>query len=178
MTVDPKLVTVAEFLQIPTPSAGHYDLHHGKIILVTPPKWGHQRLQGRIETLLQSKLASRAYGVRNMPFQPAVEYEVWEADVGAVLLERADAVPDDEYLAGSPELVVEVKSSLTSYLSLLEKAVLCLKSGAHEFRIVEPDSKTIIVLYPDRPLKRYTLEDEISCGPLLLEISVQDVFST
>ena len=113
-----------------------------------------------------------------MPFQPKVEYEIWEADIGVVLPERADAVPDDEYFAGSPELVVEVKSPSNSFVGLYDMAGLCLKSGTQQFWIVEPDSKTIIVLYPDGPLKKYTLKDVISCAPLELKISIQDVFST
>jgi len=82
MAVEATLVTVEEFLRLQPPKAGQYELHHGEIILVTAPKWGHQRIQDRLAALLRSIAGERAYVTKEMSFRPAPEYEVWEADVG------------------------------------------------------------------------------------------------
>jgi Uma2 family endonuclease len=38
MTTKTGLVTVEEFLKLPEPREGHYELHHGEVVLVPPPK--------------------------------------------------------------------------------------------------------------------------------------------
>jgi len=90
MAVETALVTVEEFLRLPPPRAGHYELHHGEIILITSLEWGHQRIKDRLVTLLRSMTGDRAYVTKEMSFRPAPEYEVWEADVGLTLAERAN----------------------------------------------------------------------------------------
>ena len=61
MAVGTALVTVEEFLRLQPPRAGHYELHHGEVILATAPKWGHQRIQDRLAALLRSMAGDRAY---------------------------------------------------------------------------------------------------------------------
>src|ERR1035438_2757065 len=61
MAVETALVTVDEFLRLQPPKAGHYELHHGEIVLMTAPKWGHQRIQDRLVALLRSMAGARAY---------------------------------------------------------------------------------------------------------------------
>ena len=49
--------------------------------------------------MLLLKMAGERFVVRDeMPFRPAPEYEVWEADAGCVSQERYAATRDDEYL--------------------------------------------------------------------------------
>src|SRR5919198_3700188 len=110
MSTAATLVTVEEFLRLPEPKSGHYELHRGEVVLVTAPKKGHQKLQERIRVLFSGIMQGRKVVRVEMAFQPAREYEVWEADVGVISKERDDATPDDEYLQGAPDLVVEVLS--------------------------------------------------------------------
>src|ERR1700730_2658931 len=98
MAVGTTIVTVEEFLRLQPPRSGHYELHHGEVILMTAPKWGHQRIQDRIVVLLRSNVGDRAYVTKEMSFRPMPEHEVWEADVGLTSIERADVVADDDYL--------------------------------------------------------------------------------
>ena len=91
--------------------------------------------------------------------------------------ERASAVPEDHYLAGAPELVVELVSP--SYLEddLEGMRSICLANGGLSFWAVYPNHKTRSVLKGNED-RTYGLADVISRTPLQLEISVQDVFIT
>src|SRR5579872_4108104 len=110
MSVQAQLVKVAEFLRLQLPREGHYELHHGEVILISPPKWEHQEIQDRIQVLFKALARGSGIARMEMAFRPAPEYEVWVADVGFVRSERARAVGPDDYLAGAPDLVVEVLS--------------------------------------------------------------------
>jgi Uma2 family endonuclease len=105
-----ELVTVEELLQLPNPKEGHYELHHGEVVLMPPPKWGHQRIQERIQMAIARVARERGVVMAEMAFRPLPEHEVWQADVGFISTGRAERIQEDEYLAGAPDLVVEVLS--------------------------------------------------------------------
>jgi putative membrane protein len=71
-----------------------------------------------------------------MAFRPTLEHEVWQADVGCVSQERDDATGDDEYLMGSPKLVVEVVSPGNPMQETNEKRAICLDNGCASFWVV------------------------------------------
>lgn len=175
MAVETELVTVEEFLRLQPPKAGHYELHHGEIILMTAPKWGHQRIQDRIEAQLQSIAGDRAYVTKEMSFRPAPEYEVWEADVGLTLTERANEVADDEYLMGAPDLVVEVLSPSNTVDEITEKMSICMVNGFISFWVVDPKRKRISVTEGD-VTKHYGASASIACSLLEADVHVQEIF--
>lgn len=41
------VLTVDEFSKLPEPKEGHIELHHGEVLLVSPPKRGHQRISAK-----------------------------------------------------------------------------------------------------------------------------------
>jgi Uma2 family endonuclease len=129
MSVHPGLVTVEEFLKLAPPKEGHYELHHGEVVLMPPPKWGHQQIQDRIQMLLKRLAGEKAVVRMEMAFRPATEHEVWVADVGVVQAERARSIGDDEYLAGAPDLLVEVLSPGNTVDEINDKMSLCLEHG-------------------------------------------------
>jgi Uma2 family endonuclease len=175
MAVETALVTVEEFLRLPPPRAGHYELHHGEIILITAPKWGHQRVQDRLVALLRSGAGDRAYVTKEMSFRPAPEYEVWEADVGLALAERANEVADDEYLMGAPDLAVEVLSPSNTVDEITEKMSICMANGCVSFWIVDPKRKRVSVTEGD-VTKHYGVSASISCSLLEGDVRVDEIF--
>jgi Uma2 family endonuclease len=175
MTVETALVTVEKFSRLQPPRAGHYELHHGEIVLMTAPKWGHQRIQDRLAALLRSLAGDRAYVTKEMSFRPAPEYEVWEADVGLTLAERADAVGDDEYLMGAPDLAVEVLSPSNTVDEITEKMSICMANGCVSFWIVDPKRKRVSVTEGD-VTKHYGVSGSISCSFLDAEVDVGEIF--
>src|SRR5689334_6551553 len=110
MSTHTGLVTVEEYLKLRDPKEGHYELHHGEVVLVPPPKWEHEEIQDRTQVLLKRLIGARGRVRMEMSFQPTPEHEMWRADVGFVRNERAAAVNPDGYLMGAPDLVIEVLS--------------------------------------------------------------------
>jgi Uma2 family endonuclease len=163
MAVETALVTVEEFLRLEPPKAGHYELHHGEIILVTAPKWGRQRIQDRLAALLRSMAGDQAYVTKEMSFRPAPEYELWESDVGLTLAERANEVGDDEYLMGAPDLAVEVLSPSNTVDEIAEKMSVCMANGRVSFWVVDPKRKRVSVTEGD-VTKHDGVSASISCS--------------
>ena len=90
MSVRTGLVTVEEFLRLPNAREGHYELRHGEVVLVPPPRRPHQRDQDRIQMVLKRLLAGRGVVHMEMAFRPTPEHEVWQADVGFCPQQRDD----------------------------------------------------------------------------------------
>jgi Uma2 family endonuclease len=143
------LVTVENFLQLPEPQSGHYELHHGEIVLMAPPKWGHEKLQERIREIFNRMIGDRGTVRMEMAFQPAPEYEVWRADVGVVRKQRADRTGDDEYLQGAPDLVLEVLPPGNTVEEINDKMAVCLENGCTSFWVVDGKRKEIQVTEGD-----------------------------
>jgi Uma2 family endonuclease len=175
MAVETALVTVKEFSRLPPPLAGHYELHHGEIVHMTAPKWGPQRIQDRLTALLRSAVGDTAYVTKEMSFRPAREYEVWEADVGLALTERADQVGDDEYLMGAPDLTVEVLSPSNTVDEIAEKMSICMANGCVSFWVVDPKRKRVSVTEGD-VTKHYGAQASIQCHLLKGNVRVEEIF--
>ena len=175
MAVETTLVTVEDYLQLPPPKTGHYELHHGEIVHMTAPKWGHKRIQDRCEKLLLEKVGDRAYVTKEMSFRPTPGYEVWEADVGLVSTERAKGVGDDEYLSGAPDLVVEVLSPSNTVDEMDDKMTICMTNWCVSFWIVNPKRK-IISVREGSLTRHYGVSETISCSLFQGELLVRDVF--
>jgi len=175
MSVHAGLLTVAEFLKLPAPEEGRLELHHGEVVVMPPPKKGHQKIQDRALVLLKPLVAGK-YVVRGeMAFRPAPEHEVWQADVGCVSLERDDATADDEYLMGSPELVVEVLSPSNTVDEINERMSICLDNGCLSFWVLDPKRKRVSVT-EGNITRHYAETGEIACSILAGEIRVRDIF--
>jgi Uma2 family endonuclease len=72
------------------------------------------------------------------------ESEVWAADVACLTKSRNDET--EKWLAGSPELVMEVKSPSNTADELHNKAMTTLAgAGAVEFWIIDPKTTSIAV---------------------------------
>ena len=169
------LVTVEEYLKLPPPEGGHYELHHGEVVFVTAPKWGHKRIQDRLEVLLRSVAGERAYVTKEMAFRPTPEHEVWEADVGLVTSERAANVADDDYLMGAPDLVIEVLSPSNTVEEINDKMSVCLDNGCLSFWVVDSKRKRVSVTEGD--VTRHSAITQIISSIVLAEpIPVKSIF--
>ena len=140
----PKPILVEEYARIDNPPGGHYELHHGELVFVTYPVWQHKALQRHLRKLLEAMAEPRGYVVdTEYPYRPLPENEVWGADVACVNGTR-DRV--EQWLSGSPELVIEVKSPSNTKAELHDKAMTALAgAGAREVWIVDPKSRTVTV---------------------------------
>jgi Uma2 family endonuclease len=150
MSAHTALLTVEEFLKLPQRREGRIELHHGEVVVIPPPRRGHQRIQDRITMLLKRQVGNSGVVQMEMAFRPTPEHEVWQADVACVPVERDAATGDDEYLMGAPELVVEVLSPSNTMDEILERQGMCLANGCVSFWTVDPKREMVMVTTPDR----------------------------
>jgi Uma2 family endonuclease len=178
MSVHTALLSVEEFLKLPEPQEGHIELHHGEVVVMPPPKRGHQRIQDRIMMLLKRLVGNTRVVQMEMAFRPTPEHEVWQADVACVSVERDAATGDDEYLMGSPELVVEVLSSSNTMDEILERQDICLANGCVSFWTVDPKRQIVMVTTPDRRTVVFDRQSLVPLPePLKGSIEIAKVFS-
>jgi Uma2 family endonuclease len=178
MSVHTALLRVEEFLKLPDPLEGHNELHHGEVVVMPPPKKGHQRLQNRLQSLLQ-RLAGGGYVVyMEMAFRPTPEHEVWQADVGCVSRGRHEATGDDEYLMGAPEVVVEVLSPSNTVDEINDKMSICMANGCKSFWVV--DWKRRVVSVTEGAVTRHVGAPStgvILCSMFEGQLEVKEIFA-
>ncbi len=156
----PAVLTVAEFERILDPPSLRYELHHGQLALVPPPKKQHAYISRQL-LLALTQLCSGWYVDKKLAFRPLPENEVWEADVAMVSEQRWTQTGANEWLSGSPDLVAEVLSPSNTAQENNDKEHTCFQGGCSEFWVVDPKLRTIRVSTPDKQARTYTVEDQI-----------------
>lgn len=152
----PALLRVEDYEKLPDRPGGHWELHHGEAVFVTFPKHRHKSLQRRIRKLLEEICEPKGYIVdTEYPYKPFPEHEVWGADVAVVSDTRYEAIQD--WLDGSPELVIEVKSRSNTKDQFHDHAMTTLAGeSATEFWIVDPKPRTVTIYNKKSGMHVYT----------------------
>jgi Uma2 family endonuclease len=175
MSTQPGLVTVAEFLRLPDPKEGHYELHHGEVVLVPPPKWRHEETQDRIQVILKRLSDGQGRARMEMAFRPSPEFEFWRADVAFLSPERVSEVDEDGYLAGAPDIVVEVLSPSNTSLEMNERMKICLDNGCRSFWVVDPVAESVSVTEA-KITRHYGIDASFHCDVLNATVTVREFF--
>lgn len=161
MAALPNLVTVAQFRELPECGESVYELHYGEVVALTRPKMRHTKLQVRLSRLLETKLQSFGETIVELPYCPLAEFEVRAADVAVVSQDRWNAGDPDGFLAGAPELVIEIKSLSNTPRQLRELAALCLANGSREFWLIDANAQTVSVMRPEGSVLVYSSQQSI-----------------
>lgn len=171
-------MTFVEFERLPNPKGARLELHHGEVVEVAPPRHRHYRRQLWVRRLMEALADPIGEVEIQFPYRPIPEHECWVADVAFVSRERCDLIPLDGYLAGAPDLVIEVLSPSNTDLEIDEKRKLCLGNGSREFWVVNDEDREIKVSTPDGRTVAYRAGQQI---PLFFApggaLSVEDIFS-
>ena len=162
MQVDTQLMTFEEFEVLPDPREGHYELHHGRVILMPPPKKPHMKVETTIDELLHPLLRPLGFLRVELAFRPAPQYEYWTCDIGFISQSRWDA-DDNDYFPGAPDLVIEVSSKSNTMDEMLDRQDVCLDNGCISFWVVDAKRCTVMVTTPDRKTITY---DRAAAVPL------------
>lgn len=176
MATKTQLMTVEEFSRLAVPAGGNYELHHGEVVFMTYPKWGHEEIQNRIHELLKERAGRQGKVRMEMSFRTLPEHELRRADVGFVRAERARRVEADEYLTGAPDLVVEVLSPGNSAVEMDDKRTICLENGCSSFWVVNPKQK-IVSVTEGNTTRHYGLAENIP-STWFGELPVKAIFET
>lgn len=139
----PPLITVEEYCPVARREDVIEELHLGRIVVLPHPKKGHAQLRQRLLELLSPHARGKGFIAPGLAFRAIAEYDVRGSDVAFVSRPRWNEAADDDYLRGSPELVVDILSASGTTREIQEKAALCLSTGTEEFWIVDPDRMTV-----------------------------------
>jgi Uma2 family endonuclease len=177
MATTSALMTVEQYSALPDPKGGRYELHHGVLVEVSFPKHGHWVIQQRLFRLLDPIAAGRGPVGTEFAFRPLPEYELWAADAAYVSQARFDACPENDWLPGAPELVIEVLSPSNTVSEINEREAMCLENGCLEFWVVDPKRKTVKVSTPDRKTITYVEGETIPLTvPAPGQLAVSQIF--
>src|ERR1035441_4395492 len=149
-------VTVQEFSQLPDhPSGRHHELRHGQVILMSAPPRYYADLQDNTFDGLKSRCGT-LYRIRTeMACRPLPEYEVWAPDIGLTTKERWNATRNDDWLAGSPELAIEVLSPSNTKREMEDRRATLFAGGCRHFWTVDARSRSVTVSTPDGAHQTY-----------------------
>ncbi len=175
-----KLMTVAEFRQLPEPADGQvYELQAGEIVRMTRPTFRHHWRQDRFRQLLSPLLSPSGYITIELAFRARPEHELRAADVGFVRAERAAAIDPDDNLQGAPDLTIEILSPANTAAEMYDREQLCLANGCAEFWTVNEAGQKIRVATSDGPARTYSRGDRIPLDRFAPEASlaVDDLFA-
>jgi Uma2 family endonuclease len=143
--VIPKL-TYEEFRQLPD-DGKRYELIGGEVHLTPAPHTKHQYVVHNVDIALSVYVQKSSLG------------EVWEAPLDVRLSEDTALQPDlvfvaskrleivrEEFIAGAPDLVVEVLSASTAVHDRATKLPIYAKAGVPEVWLIDSQAKTVEVL--------------------------------
>ncbi len=173
----PRLVSYEEFVRLAEMSAVDLELHFGQVVEMGRPTFRHVAVQKRIQSLLEAVLGP-AWGVlMEMPYRALPQYESRSADVGVVSAQRYQLGMKQNYLLGSPEIVVEVFSPKSNTAAeMAEKASLCLTTGTLRFWVVDDRTSTITVTTPTGTTV-FGAGDVVPLGIADASIPLSDIFA-
>ena len=172
-------MTVEQFFELPDPIGNFtYELHFGELVKVGRANIGHYDLQELIRDILIRNLDQVLWKVGiEMPYGLTPGYDARAADVGVALRKNWDAVPKQNFLIGSPELVVHVKSRSNRDRKMEADAVTHITHGAAAVLLVKEERREIVmVTAASRTV--YSPGDSIELpAPLSISLSVDEIFA-
>jgi Uma2 family endonuclease len=184
----PRLLTAADLAVLPTelPSGPvRYELHHGRLITMTPPGDIHGAVEGNLIAALKSQGEYRGHGKARC------------GDVGIVLSRNPDVVvgadavfltnaslpvrrTSEGYLETIPDLVVEVRSKNDTLPALQRRAQEYLDAGVRVVWMADPFDRNVTEYRPGTAPRAFgepdtlTIDDLIPGFALLVRDALQD----
>jgi Uma2 family endonuclease len=143
--VIPKL-TYDEFRQLPD-DGKRYELIHGEVHVTPSPATRHQFIQFNLSGSLYDYLARNRIGVvATAPLDVRLnEDTALQPDLIFVSKARAEIIQEN-FIAGAPDLVVEILSPSTAAHDRATKLRLYAEAGVPQVWYIDPKAKTVEVL--------------------------------
>ncbi len=144
MALTGQRLTAEEFLAIPE-GEGHYQLIDGEIV-VSEPRWAHQRAVGLIHArILAWTESGPGRGTVGLPVDTHLDdRNVYAPDVWWLADDHRSRL-DAGYLIGPPDLVVEVRSPSTWRYDRGTKRQVYERTGLAELWLVDPAAAIVVV---------------------------------
>ncbi len=159
-SIPTRMMTVAEFDQLPESPSCSYELRHGELFQVTRPVLKHVFVQKRLMALLDSAGGSGS-ALMEVGFRPLPEHELRVADVAYASAQRWSEQDPAGHFRGVPEIVIEVLSPSNTAAEMLDKEQVCLENGGREFWVIDIERRQVKVSTPDGRTVAYKSGQEI-----------------
>ena len=136
-------MTYDEYCLLPE-DRNQYELFDGELVVTPSPHRQHQRISGILYRRLADFVEERSLGeVYYSPLDTIfTEYTVLQPDILFISRGRLVEIAKEK-IEGPPDLVIEILSPSTFYKDLRRKMAVYSESGVREYRIVDPEMKTI-----------------------------------
>jgi len=179
-------LTYDDFLRFPDDGKRH-ELIDGEHYVSPSPNQRHQSVSVNLTGLLWAYLKQHRIGrVFSAPFDVVLShFDVVEPDLMYVSKARRAEVLTELHVAGTPDLVVEIKSPSTGSRDAGLKRRLYERFGAGEYWLVDPKAHTIAVYRQDSsgfgaPIKLEQARGDELTSPLFpgLTLSLVEIFDT
>jgi Uma2 family endonuclease len=148
-----------------------FELHVGRLVLMSPPGWRHSNLQARISSALVSQGEERGHGEAG-------------SGGGIILSKNPDTVvgPDalfvtkrsmsirespEGYLETIPELVAEIRGKNDSLAEFNYNLANFLQAGVQMVWMIDPQSKTVTEHRPGAAARKLTVADTLHCDDII-----------
>ena len=173
-------LTYADYLK--TSDELRYELLNGELVMAPAPLLYHQFILRKLLNAMSDHVDEQILG--ELFCSPAdvvlSDTDVVQPDILYVSSQRSHILTP-ESVRGAPDLVVEILSPSTAELDRTTKLDLYAKHGVKEYWIVDPDSRTIMVML--RGENRFEVsgiygDDQSLTSPTLdgFSIALEDIF--
>ncbi|MCC7492883.1 MAG: Uma2 family endonuclease [Fimbriimonadaceae bacterium] len=174
LVVAPKLVTAAELLAR-SAEFGCCELIEGEVVAMAPAGAWHSGLTVRLVVALSNWSRPRRRGAvleSSVGYQVSHEPDtVLQPDVSWLSADRAHLARGTDYIAGPPDLAVEVVSPSQHRPEVIAKADRWLAAGAQVVWLVWPPRREVWVCRPDGEVVILQVGDSLT-DPLLPEFAL------
>lgn len=166
-------LTWDDFLALPDePRYRHAELVDGELVLVSPPTWLHQHVVGALHALMWNWImAGTARGTVTM--EPPVQITNLRGYLPDLAWYRdgRDRPPSGQpYLAGAPDLAIEVLSPSTRTVDMIRKRTDYARVGVRELWLIDPEEPAAFVLralHPAVEPAEFVLVEELDADGVL-----------
>lgn len=133
--------TYADLESLPEDERSHYELSYGALVVTPAPNLRHQHVLGQVLVFLNEIVLDSQVVLPEADLLLAEDL-VKRPDIQVVDRNLAAG----QYVAGAPELVVEILSPATRKIDLTEKRSVYEEAGIKAYWIVDPEIPGITVL--------------------------------
>ena len=164
-----RLFTAADVAALPgqLPSGSvSFELHHGRLVPMSPPGAAHGNLQNRIGAALFTQGEEKGLGKAFTEVGILLEREPDHLVGADAAFITSKSLPQREtpegYLETVPELIVEIRSKNDTAKAIAEKVADYLEAGAKRVWVIDPAIESVIEYCPKLQPKTLQKVDHVS----------------
>lgn len=150
------------------PEGQRAELIDGKMYMMAPPSWTHQRISGKLQQTIANYIDGSQGNCQVLaaPFAVFLNDEdnknYLEPDISIIC---GTEKLDEKGCHGAPDWVIEIVSPSSKPRDYIKKMLKYGTAGVREYWVVDPDETTVIVYdFENEMMKQYPFYTEVPVG--------------